>query len=132
MQTDTTSQSPPEHTPVPYFARQDSAGSWGVWISENEHSPAVAYLSIGEFLPSGTPEANAKFIAHACNCYGPMLEALQDIYGELIFLIQNSDGIMGLMETGHNPTWGTAERQCLPAIAFVKDAIAAATGMAIA
>lgn len=127
MQTDTTNQSPPEHTPGPYFARQDSAGSWIVGVSENEHSPAVAYLSIGEFLPSGTPEANARLLAAA----PAMLEALQDIYGELIFLIQNSDGIMGLMETDHNPTWGTAERQCLSAIAFVKEAIESATGRAL-
>lgn len=122
MHINTTNQ-PPEHTPGPYYAKQSCEGLWEVAVSQEPFAQAVAFLTSGAFIP-GTAEGNARLLAAA----PAMLEALQDIYAELIFLVQNSEGIMGLTESDHNPTWGTCQREVLSAMPFVKDAIEAATG----
>ncbi len=68
-----------EHTPVPYFTAEVAPGIWEVTTSEKPYSPVVAYLSSGTFLPSGTPEGNARFIARACSSHYELLSDLEVI-----------------------------------------------------
>jgi len=71
-----------KHTKVPYIARgQEVLGPHGVsvaWCGEATTTGSRGGYSIRK----EEAQANAEFIALACNCHGPFLEIVQKVLGK--------------------------------------------------
>ena len=102
-----------EHTPGPWKVGKDES----IWTTANHHE-TICRMSIGEMgmgpyladRPTGTygsivdpaeREANADFIARACNCHDDLVRALRDILdagqynadGDFVLAHERWDGI---------------------------------------
>ncbi len=61
-----------KHTPLPWKIRKESDGVIAIWATDGREYPYLGELRLEN-------EANAEYIATACNAYPELIEALAEL-----------------------------------------------------